>query len=223
MIAVMAVVDEESFTLDIIPASFAVAVTSSEATVCAGESVTLTAMASPTQAVGSYTYEWTTTTSAAVLSNSDSYSTTVNSTTTFICKVTDSGIAGTNGVVSNQVTVTTVPPIAIDSRSNVTVSNSYTFPAITGTNLSGGEAYYTAPNGGGTRFNAGDVVDRSDFTSFPVTLYIYDSNGNCESTETYDLIIEPIVLTVTITPSDTDICEGETINLTAVVNPNSSY
>ncbi|RED44627.1 MopE-related protein [Seonamhaeicola aphaedonensis] len=55
-----------------------------------------------------------------------------------------------------------------------TVSGSYTLPTITGTNLSGNEAYYTGPSGTGTPYNAGDTINFADFSTYPITLYIYD-------------------------------------------------
>ncbi|MFB9057291.1 gliding motility-associated C-terminal domain-containing protein [Mariniflexile ostreae] len=46
----------------------------------------------------------------------------------------------------------------------------YTFPAITGTNLSGNEAYYTGVNGSGTRYVPGDQIADSGVHN----LFIYD-------------------------------------------------
>ncbi|MES2427563.1 MAG: hypothetical protein V4560_11350, partial [Bacteroidota bacterium] len=45
-----------------------------------------------------------------------------------------------------------------------------TLPQITGTNLSGNQAYYTAINKGGTKYNPGDVFNTPGLT----TLYAYD-------------------------------------------------
>ncbi|WP_282030859.1 BspA family leucine-rich repeat surface protein [Winogradskyella eximia] len=78
----------------------------------------------------------------------------------------------------------------VDDLVDQNVSGSFTFPAITGTNLSGGEAYYTEPNGTGTMYNAGDVINYADFASYPVTFYIYDSPySGCEAEENFDLTI----------------------------------
>ncbi len=211
--------DEESFVLDIVPTSFNVTITTSASSVCAGDNVTLTAITNPTTAIGSYSYEWTTNASTTILSTSNTFNTAVNTTTTFICTTTDSGISGSDGTVVKRITITVTPAIVLDARSSINVSNSYTFPAITGTNLSGGEAYFTAPNGGGVRYNPGDTVNSSDFSSFPVTIYIFDTNGTCEATETYDLTIEPVILSVDITATSTTICEGENVTLTAIVDP----
>ncbi|MDX1652568.1 MAG: PKD domain-containing protein [Brumimicrobium sp.] len=57
---------------------------------------------------------------------------------------------------------------------------------ITGTNLSGNEAYYDAPNGGGNQYNPGDNITTS------TTLYIYDETGttpNCSDEESFNIVI----------------------------------
>jgi gliding motility-associated-like protein len=213
--------DEESFVLDIIPTSFNATLTTSSSAVCEGENVTLTAITSPAAAVGNYSYEWNTASNATVLSTNASFAIAVNTTTTFNCTITDSGITGSDGVIVEQITVTASPAIILDARSNVNVNNTYTFPPITGMNLSGNEAYFTAPNGGGSRYEAGDIVLILDFANFPVTIYIFDSNFSCEATETYELVIDPVILTVNINASDTIICEGESITLTATVDPST--
>ncbi|WP_235299051.1 T9SS type B sorting domain-containing protein, partial [Portibacter marinus] len=57
------------------------------------------------------------------------------------------------------------------------------------TNLSGNEAYYTAPNGGGTRYDAGDQVTESQ------TLFIYGDANGCPSESIFEVnIVETPVL-----------------------------
>ncbi|WP_378178487.1 BspA family leucine-rich repeat surface protein [Aquimarina sp. SS2-1] len=70
----------------------------------------------------------------------------------------------------------------LNTISDVVQNNSYTLPAITGTDLSGTEMYYTATNGGGTAYTAGTILNFADFPSYPITLYAYDPNG-CDSIE----------------------------------------
>ena len=68
--------------------------------------------------------------------------------------------------------------------------DTYTLPAITGTNLTGNQAYYTGPNGTGTQYNAGDVITTT------TTLYIYDETGsvpNCFDEQ-------QVTITINITP-----------------------
>jgi gliding motility-associated-like protein len=59
----------------------------------------------------------------------------------------------------------------------------YTLPTITGTNLTGNEAYYTGTNGTGTSYNAGDVITAS------TTIYLYDIDGTCFDEETFQITI----------------------------------
>jgi gliding motility-associated-like protein len=80
----------------------------------------------------------------------------------------------------------------INPLTNTLVCDSYTFPAITGTNLTGNQAYYTGPSGSGVQYNAGDVINFADFASYPVTLYIFDQTGttpNCLDQEFFQLTI----------------------------------
>jgi gliding motility-associated-like protein len=62
----------------------------------------------------------------------------------------------------------------VNDLPDVVACGSYTLPAITGTNMSGSQAYYTAtggPTGAGTKVNAGTVITST------TTLYIYDRNA----------------------------------------------
>ncbi|WP_430907461.1 BspA family leucine-rich repeat surface protein [Maribacter sp. 2-571] len=78
---------------------------------------------------------------------------------------------------------------AVTDLADQTQADSYTLPAITGTQLTGNEAYYTGTDGGGTRYDIGAVINFSDFPSYPVTLYIYDGTGSCSSEESFELNI----------------------------------
>ncbi len=89
----------------------------------------------------------------------------------------------------------------ITAMADVNQPNSYTLPTILGTDLSGGEKYYTQANGLGTSYNAGEVINFSDFASYPVTLYVFDS-GICGSAEVnFELILTnaPTPKPITIT------------------------
>ncbi len=60
---------------------------------------------------------------------------------------------------------------------------SYELPEIMGTDLTGNEAYYTEPNGGGTKYLPGDVINGIGTS----TLYVYDEMAavdNCEGNVT---------------------------------------
>ncbi|MEP5595736.1 MAG: T9SS type B sorting domain-containing protein, partial [Flavobacteriaceae bacterium] len=81
----------------------------------------------------------------------------------------------------------------VDDIANQTVPNSYTLPTITGANLSGNQRYYTGSNGTGTVYDSGDSIGFGDFTSYPITLYIYDGVGlSCDSEEDFQLTITSV-------------------------------
>ncbi len=78
----------------------------------------------------------------------------------------------------------------LDDLPDQTAVDSFTFPAITGTNLTGSAAYYTDPGGTGTMYNVGDVISYTEFPAYPVTLYIYDSAyPGCSSEQDFLLTI----------------------------------
>lgn len=62
---------------------------------------------------------------------------------------------------------------SLDSIANVQICGAYTLPPINGTNLSGNQAYYTAPNGGGTKYTPGQTV------SGDLRLYAFDQVPGC--------------------------------------------
>ena len=139
--------------------------------------------------------------------------------TTITCTVTDNGILGATNNASATTNIQVTPQISIDTPSGVTADVSYTFPSITGTNLSANAAYYTGSLGTGTRYNPGDAVDFSDFTTFPVTIFIYDTNGNCEDETSFLLDINPPALNVDVSSTNNSICLGESTTLTATATP----
>lgn len=77
---------------------------------------------------------------------------------------------------------------------NPVVCGSYTLPAITGTNLTGNESYYNAPNGGGVQFFPGAVITGS------TTLYIYDESAACSDQESFVITINPAPATAPAGP-----------------------
>ncbi|MBX2873090.1 MAG: gliding motility-associated C-terminal domain-containing protein, partial [Saprospiraceae bacterium] len=84
-----------------------------------------------------------------------------------------------------QVTITITPQPDIDDIADPTVCASFTLPNITGTNLSGSEAYFTQTGGQGTPFNPGEVI------SSTTTLFIYDGVPGCEDEEQVTITITP--------------------------------
>mgnify|MGYP000170964563 CR=1 FL=1 len=87
----------------------------------------------------------------------------------------------------------------IQFLTNQTGVGSYTLPVITGTNLTGNEAYYTGPNGTGTTYNSGDIINYTDYPTYPITLYIYDDVfSGCSAEESFELTIFTIPACTTL-------------------------
>lgn len=70
------------------------------------------------------------------------------------------------------VTLTIRPLPIFDQLTDINSCGEIILPAITGNHLSGNQAYYTQPNGGGTIYQAGDTYNVLGET----TLYIFDEN-----------------------------------------------
>lgn len=78
----------------------------------------------------------------------------------------------------------------------------YTLPAITGTNLPGTEAYYTAANGGGTQLAVGSQVCSTQ------TVYMYASvGGTCNDQKSFVVTVNPVPV---ISNKNKTICSGGT-------------
>jgi len=89
------------------------------------------------------------------------------------------------GACTDQATfqVTITPPPNMDPLPSQTVCNEVILPAITGANLQD-PAYYSQPDGNGTRYEIGDTVRPStDFRRF----YVYDGTAGCSDSETFDV------------------------------------
>ncbi|MGM0550976.1 MAG: hypothetical protein ACQESW_07855 [Bacteroidota bacterium] len=100
---------------------------------------------------------------------------------------------------SVQVEVNSCISPSLNNPGDQSACDTYTLPAITGTNLSGNEAYYTATNGGGTKYAAGNVVTSS------TTLYIYDANGTCSSETSIEITVTKSPTTGSIFVPDSSI------------------
>ncbi len=75
--------------------------------------------------------------------------------------------------------VTIVPRPVLDTIVDVQICRSYTLPTIGGTSLSGNQAYYTAPNGGGTKYTAGQSVTGD------LRLYAFDQIPGCSNERSF--------------------------------------
>lgn len=190
--------------------------------VCAGEMVTLTATPVPATPYGTYTYNWSDTQGTAY-PNTASITVTASVSTTVSVTVNDSGVENGTGMGFDMTDFTVLPTVDITALANQNATGNFTFPTITGTGLTGGQAYYTQPNGMGTIYTAGDIVTAADFTSLPVTLYIFDDNGSCDDEESFILdIVTPQPLTLSLSSSSNNICEGLSTVLTATPDPSSA-
>ncbi|WP_421802336.1 T9SS type B sorting domain-containing protein [Flagellimonas sp.] len=96
--------------------------------------------------------------------------------------------------VENSFTVTINNTPAIDPLADQTACDAYTLPAITGSNLSGNEAYFTGTGGTGTQYAANDVITAT------TTLYVFSpGTGSCPDVEeSFDVIITGFSLTTNV-------------------------
>ncbi|MFC3199483.1 hypothetical protein ACFOET_17810, partial [Parapedobacter deserti] len=88
----------------------------------------------------------------------------------------DNGICESTTRTPVTLSITASP--VLDDMEDVSACGVFTLPEISGTGLSGNQAYYTAPNAGGTKYLPGDELSTVGTT----TLYVYDESGavaNC--------------------------------------------
>ena len=130
-----------------------------------------------------------------------------NMITTDFWDITDAGFGG----------------IAVDDLVNQIVVDLFVLPAITGINLTGNEAYYTGPNGTGAVFLAGDVIAFDPAETYPITLYIYDATGECESQEDFELTITSDCDQLPIADVISDVTECAVFVLPALSPDNTYY
>lgn len=98
-----------------------------------------------------------------------------------------------------QITIRTAPNLAT-IPDTVFSCQQFTLPAIAGTSLSGKQAYYTGPQGSGTKLHAGQIIQDT------TRLYLFDSIGTCTSEQSFlVLTVQPVQLD---TIPDTLACSG---------------
>lgn len=98
-------------------------------------------------------------------------------------------------------------PPEIDPISDVASCNFFVLPTITGSNLTGNQAYFDGPGGTGNSYPEGTVIVTSG------TYYAYDGVTDCDAERAF-------VITVNPSPSvdaslDSEICAGETTTIFA--------
>ena len=109
-------------------------------------------------------------------------------TTTTILYIFDETATTPNCSTQESVTITINVTPTIDDIPNETACDTYILPAISGTNLSGSQNYFTGSNGSGVSVNAGDIITNTN------TLFLYDATGTanmCSSEEEVTFTVTP--------------------------------
>jgi len=91
----------------------------------------------------------------------------------------------------NPFTITIQAGPALNNPGPQTSCDTYTLPAITGSNLTGSESYYSGPNGTGSVIASGTIITADQ------SVYIYDNNGTCSDNELF-------TVTINVTPAITN-------------------
>jgi len=193
--------DEHMFTVTIDSCTLSVTATADMPSICndAGVDVTLTATPSPAIAIGTYSYSWTVQGNATVLGTNPTLvlSPPPAATTTYEVTLTDDGLTPPNDTVTNTVTVTVNTTPTVNAPADVVACDSYILPALTSGN------YFTATNGGGTAYNAGDTISTTQ------TIYVYGETGttpNCFDENSFVVTINdtPVI----DNPADITVCDS---------------
>jgi carbon monoxide dehydrogenase subunit G len=122
-----------------------------------------------------------------------------------------------NGNVSTQDQTIIIEQRAIDAIPAVVICDSFTLPAITGNFLTGNQMYYTEAGGTGLAFAEATTLNFADFTSYPVTLYAYDTDVvGCSDEVSFTLTINetPVITAIT----DVTACDQYTLPVLMVGN-----
>ena len=179
--------EEEFFTVDI-NTSPVITADSTNPTVCGAKdgSIRIEGLINGTS------YDWTYTTPSAVVVTGTSVADASGQ-----IEVGDTLVGGTytaisvtiNGCTSNIITETLTDPgaPAVDNPGPLASCDKCQLPAITGTNLTGNEAYYSAANGQGDQYAENDYITTSG------TYYVLDSTVACKSEV-------PFTITINTTP-----------------------
>ncbi len=98
-------------------------------------------------------------------------------------------------------TITIVPGPSLDPIADVTVCDSYVLPAITGTDLTGGQAYYNNSQAAGGTVISGTVTATQ-------TVWVFDGSGACNDEISFVVTVNPSPTVVSTSGSGT-YCTGE--------------
>ncbi len=148
-----------------------------------------------------------------LVNNGTNLSVPVSGTTTFqLESIKPAPGCPNTATYTQQVTITIIPPPDINPLSPPPTCDEFILPAITGTNLSGNQGYFTGQNGTGTQYFPGQAVTMS------ITLYMYDENAGCDDEEPVNIVILPPVTFDQL--QDMEGCES--VGLPAITGPNVS-
>ncbi len=109
------------------------------------------------------------------------------------------------------VTIYASPLIDTPTNAVENACESFTLPAMTGTSLTGNQAYYTGTGGTGTSYAADGtaVLNYDNTATYPITIYLYDETNttpNCFDEESFQLNIYPLP-TATAPTSNLHTCD----------------
>ena len=187
---------EQSFTITVNPSP----TVSGPTSVCPGASIALTGTGTPDG-----TTPWTSSnTAAATVDN-------VGNVTGVAVGSTTITYLDANGCSATYVVNVSAAPV-LDPQTNITGCDSIQLPAISGTGLTGNEAYYSGTGGTGTQYAAGDWISTS------MTMYINDISNPCTVEQSFSI-------TINVSPTvsgPTSVCPGASIALTGTGTPDGT-
>lgn len=139
-------------------------------------------------------------------------------------------IIGTNCTVNTDFNISIYELPDVDEPLNITENacGSFTLPVITGSSLTGNQAYYTGSGGTGVSYPADGttIIYYDPSITYPITFYLYDETNttpNCSDEENFQLTIYPST-TATAPTSNLNACddgtgtaEFNTINFTSEI------
>ena len=185
----------EPVTVSINPVPNATA--TNDGPICAGSTLTLNETAGD-----AVSWFWTTSGGSIITNNTDQSPTVsgANDGETYTVLITDA-----NGCTNTALTsISVIPQPVIDPIADVTACDSYTLGAITGTNLSGNEAYYDSPQlSGGTQITNLTILGSQ-------TIWAYDGNGTCSDEISFVVTVNPLPTMNSLTGSSS-YCTGDPV------------
>ncbi|MFT6981368.1 MAG: gliding motility-associated-like protein [Crocinitomicaceae bacterium] len=176
-----------------------VATPTSDGPICAGSQLTLDETGGDATS-----WSWGTSGTSVITTITDQSTTVTGAVDGEVYTVTVTDINGCTNTANTTASVIVLP--ALDAIVDAIACDSYTLPAIAGTDLSGTEAYYDDSQANGGLLIAGPITSSQ-------TVWVYDGNGTCSDETSFF---------VTINTTDdasftlTDFCQGDVNSATVV-------